>query len=97
MGDAIFCADRRQTDLPDCHRKIKTLELTNLRETDCSEIVPLHVRGNSSLLYRAFCNLIENADAKKALVFEPFYCVDKSRSRQSGGTVMEVDLPNATA
>lgn len=163
------------------------LELTNLRETDCSEIVPLHVllqeaaeelvpfaqansislrlretpmhvNGNSSLLYRAFCNLIENAirynrphgvveisatrcgtsaivtisdsgagipDAKKALVFEPFYCVDKSRSRQSGGsglglsivktivakhqghiavrdndgggTVMEVDLPNATS
>lgn len=76
------------------------------------------IRGNSSLLHRAFYNLIENGikynvengavnitvsdenhhgrvviadtgigvpEDAQALIFEPFYRVDKSRSRQMGG------------
>ena len=93
-----------------------------------TDIEPLTVRGNASLLYRAFYNLVENAirynekegsisiDLKnqdtagmvkiadtgvgiapeaRELIFEPFYRVNKSRSREFGGAGIGLSLVKA--
>ena len=84
-----------------------------------------YIKGNKTLIYRAFFNLIENAikynknngsifiDVKfensntnilikdtgigipskdLEMIFEPFYCVDKSRSKQTGGSGLGLSL-----
>lgn len=93
-----------------------------------TDIEPLTVRGNGSLLYRALYNLVENAirynekegsitiDLKnqdtagmvkiadtgvgiapeaRELIFEPFYRVNKSRSREFGGAGIGLSLVKA--
>ena len=93
-----------------------------------TDIEPLTVRGNASLLYRALYNLVENAirynekegsitiDLKnqdtagmvkiadtgvgiapeaRELIFEPFYRVNKSRSREFGGAGIGLSLVKA--
>lgn len=93
-----------------------------------TDIDPLTVRGNASLLYRALYNLVENAirynekegsisiDLKnqdtagmvkiadtgvgiapeaRELIFEPFYRVNKSRSREFGGAGIGLSLVKA--
>lgn len=93
-----------------------------------TDIEPLVVRGNASLLYRALYNLVENAirynekegsisiDLKnqdtagmvkiadtgvgiapeaRELIFEPFYRVNKSRSREFGGAGIGLSLVKA--
>ena len=93
-----------------------------------TNIEPLTVRGNGSLLYRALYNLVENAirynekegsisiDLKnqdtagmvkiadtgvgiapeaRELIFEPFYRVNKSRSREFGGAGIGLSLVKA--
>lgn len=93
-----------------------------------TDIKPLTVRGNGSLLYRALYNLVENAirynekegsisiDLKnqdtagmvkiadtgvgiapeaRELIFEPFYRVNKSRSREFGGAGIGLSLVKA--
>lgn len=93
-----------------------------------TDIEPLIVRGNGSLLYRALYNLVENAirynekegsisiDLKnqdtagmvkiadtgvgiapevRELIFEPFYRVNKSRSREFGGAGIGLSLVKA--
>ena len=93
-----------------------------------TDIEPLTVRGNASLLYRALYNLVENAirynekegsisiDLKnqdtagmvkiadtgvgiapeaRELIFEPFYRINKSRSREFGGAGIGLSLVKA--
>lgn len=93
-----------------------------------TDIEPLTVRGNGSLLYRTLYNLVENAirynekegsitiDLKnqdtagmvkiadtgvgiapeaRELIFEPFYRVNKSRSREFGGAGIGLSLVKA--
>lgn len=93
-----------------------------------TDIEPLIVRGNGSLLYRALYNLVENAirynekegsitiglknqdtagivkiadtgvgiaPEARELIFEPFYRVNKSRSREFGGAGIGLSLVKA--
>ena len=69
-----------------------------------SETKAFIVKGNANLLYRALYNLIENAiviiadtgvgiaPEQRELVFEPFYRVNKSRSREFGGAGIGLSL-----
>ena len=65
--------------------------------------------GNDALLYRAIYNVIENSikynhtggqvsvqsKAEQGQIFEPFFRVDKSRSRQMGGCGLGLALTKA--
>lgn len=129
--------DLSNMDALECDQAVKVKSLLNEVGEELSTVAQkknigitvfgdeLCVKGNQSLLHRAFYNLVENAikynfpdgsitislssrgdgavitvedsgigipDEMKKLIFEPFFRVDKSRSRQVGGAGLGLSM-----